>query len=281
MKTIKCFKLYLTVLLLLVGCVLSACSQPTDTTSNNSGNRKEESQNPDLEYTLLKTNEKWHLVFDDISAYSGGEKNDVCTLSFSTIEEMKAAIETGSLKEWQKQVVATSFVKDQVGVKVPNLEKLYVPKIPVDGVVDSVIWSGESYSFSVTLNKNIFGMLHVYTAEQYANIFALDYVSYFEKDTISVSSTETLDDGKSVTYYSTNVAQLMQVRYVLTEGNKTFTVDKTYRYTEENAGAEGSYSLTNITMYCEDGNKKYVVDLFGFIEEPADTRLLTFDLIEY
>ncbi len=239
MKTMKCLKLYLMVLLLLVGCVLSACSQPTNVPTDNSSSRPKESQKPDVEhpesvdeldYTLLETNGKWYLVFDDISVYSSGGKSEVCTLSFDTIKELKSAIETGNLQEWQKRVVATSFSKDQVGVKVPDLEKLYVPKIPVDGVVDSVIWSGESYSFSVT-------------------------------------------------YYSTKAAQLMQVRYVLTEGNKTFTVDKTYRYNEENT--EGNYSLTNITMYCEDDGEKYVVDLFGFIEEPTDTWLLTFDLSEY
>lgn len=290
MKTMKCLKLYLMVLLLLVGCVLSACSQPNNVLSDNSSSLPQESQNPDVEhpdsvdeldYTLLETNEKWYLVFDDISVYSSGGKSEVSTLAFDTIKELKVAIKTGGLKEWQKRVVATSFSKDKVGVKVPNLEKLYVPKLPVDGVVDSVIWSGESYSFSVTLDKNIFGMLHVYTAEQYENIFALDYESYFEKDTISVSSTETLDGGKSVTYYSTNIAQLMQVRYVLTDGNKTVTVDKTYRFNEEDANAEGNYSLTNITMYCEDGGENYVVDLFGFIEEPTDTWLLTFDLSGY
>lgn len=34
-------------------------------------------------------------------------------------------------------------------------------------------------------------------------------------------------------------------------------------------------------MYCEDGGKKYVADLFGFAEEPTDAWLLTFDLSEY
>lgn len=277
MKKMKCMKLYALVLLLLVCCVLSACSQPTNATNDNSG----ANYSDELDYTLSETNGEWHLVFDDISVYTDGEKSDVCTLSFGTIKEMKNAIKSGSLKGWQKKIVATAFDKDQAGVKVPDLEKLYAPKIPAAGVVDCVIWSGESYSFSVTLDENIFGMLHVYTAEQYANVFASDYEGYFEKDTITVLSTETLDGGVSVTYYSTNAAQLMQVRYILTEGNKTLTVDKTYRYTEENADAEGNYNLTNVTIYCEDGGKKYVADLFGFAEEPTDAWLLTFDLSEY
>ncbi len=258
------------ILLGLVACV----SQPEESQNPNG----EHSDSADkLDYTLLEANGTCYLVFNDISVYSGEGKNEVSTLSFATIKELKDAIKTGNLKEWQKQVIATSFAKDDVGVKVPDLEKLYTPKIPADGTVDSVIWSGEDYSFSMTLDDNVFGMMHVYTAGQYASIFASDYENYFEKDTISVSGTETLDDGKTVTYYDTDIAQLMQVRYVLTDGSKTLTVDKTYRHSD----AEDDYSLTNVTMYCEDGGKKYVVDLFGFTEEPTDTWLLTFDLLVY
>lgn len=279
MKTMKCLKPYTLALLLLICCILSACSQPANVTNDNSVvNNSGES-----DYTLIETNGEWHLVFDDMSVYADGEKSavDVCTLSFGGVKEMKDAIKSGDLEEWQKKIVATSFGKDQAGIKVPNLEKLYVPKIPAGGVVDCVIWAGEVYSFSVTLDENTFGMIHVYTDKQYTNVFASDYENYFEKDTISVLDTETLDDGRSVTYYSTKAAQLMQVRYVKTEGSKTFTIDKTYRYNEEDPDVECNYSLTNVTMYCEDGEKKYVADLFGFIEEPTDTWLLTFDLSEY
>ncbi len=290
MKKIKNLKIYLLVMFLIASCVLSACSQPTDAVSGNSGSQPQGSKNPDVEhpdpadeldYTLLETDGTYYLIFDDITVYNSGGKSEVSTLSFATIKELKDAIKTGDLKEWQKEVIATSFNRDDVGVKVLNLEKLYSPKIPMDGTVDSVIWSGENYSFSMTLDENIFGMLHVYTDVRYTNVFESDYKNYFEKDTISVSNLETLGDGKTVTYYCTSAAQLMQVRYVLTDGNRTFTVDRTYRYGEAEANDEGGYDLTNITMYCEDGGKKYVVDLFGFVDDSDDNWLLSFGLSEY
>lgn len=228
---------------------MSACSQANNITEGTgtgtgigtavgteSGSEQQGTQEPEegpnlddkLDYTLQATNGKWYLAFNDVSLYNDPESCDIATLSFDTIKDMKDAIKTGKLKAWQKQVVATSFAKDETRIKVPDLDKPYVPKVPKNGTVGSVGWAGEYYSFSLTLN-NSFGVMHVYPAEQHARGFASDYEHYFDRDTITVSNTETLADGKTVTYYSTRVAQLMQVRYVLTEGSKTFTVDKTFR----------------------------------------------------
>ncbi len=291
MKGAKSLKLFLMILLLIVGCALSACSQTNDYVGKeNANNQQQGPQDPgevtpppadELDYSLFEADGKCYIVFDDISVYSSEGKSEVSTLSFATMKEMKDAIKNGKLKDWQKRVIATSFAKDDVGIKAFSLESWFVPNLPVNGAVDSVIWSGESYSFSMTLDNGVFGMLHVYTPGQYADIFASDYENYFDKDTISVSETETLEDGKTVTNYSTIAARLMQVRYVLTDEARTFAVDKTYRYSEGEAGAKGSYDLTNITMYCDDGGKKYAVDLFGFVEEPTDAWLLTFGLSVY
>lgn len=227
------------------------------------------------DYSILQCNGKSYIVFDNVSLYEDGDNTEVASLDFESIKQFKDAVTKGTLADWEKTIIATSFPKNETGILSCDFNNLYSPILPSGSNVDAVSWIGESYSFIITVDEYVFGVVHCYSREQYDEIYQSEYENYFEKETITVTKEETVE-GKTTTYYYTSVANLMQIRYSSTLEGKQFVIDKTYRLETDNV-----YSLTNVTMYCTDADQTYVVDLFGFIEEPDDSWLYEFGLTQY
>ncbi len=287
-------KLILFMVFTLLFCLtFSSCS--TNITSNTSENQStvgineeqseiEDNKQPSTEeteklqkndYSITERNGKYYIVFDDVSLYESGEDSEVASLDFKSIKQFKDTVTKGLLSDLDKHTIATAFPKNENGFKMCDFDKLYTPILPLGSVINGVSWLGESYSFSINVDDKVFGVIHCYSREHYDAIYQSEYDNYFEKDTITVSKEETVD-GKTITYYFTSVAKLMQIRYSSTFEGTKYAIDKTYRLETNN-----EYSLTNVTMYCVDGEKTYVVDLFGFDEEPNDSWLFEFGLVEY
>ena len=234
------------------------------------------------DYSILKHAGKSYIVFKEISIYENNGQQVPESIGFSSIKEFVDSVTNGELKQWQKEIIATHFPRDKNGVLICDFSHIYEPVAPSGSTVDCVDWSGEVYSFFLTIDADVFGYVHYYTANIYNDIFISDYQEFFERDTITVTNTQILDDGKVVTNYYTKAGKFMQVRYSLSDEDKTFVVDKTYRLNTENASIHNSSSIpSNVTLYCVEGNIHYVVDLFGFTEPPTDSWLLTFGLRQY
>ena len=235
------------------------------------------------DYAIINRNNECYIVFKDVAQYENNGQSELATIEFATIEELKEAVTKGKLSDWQKEVIATSFPKNDIGIMSCDFNHLYTPTMPVGGTVSGVSWGGENYSFYLEFSNGVFGYAHYYTEAQYNQIFELEYENYFNKETITVTKNEQISNGEKVaTYYSTLSGELMQIRYTIVNDNKTFIVDKTYRINMvDETIITSSWIPSNITMYCVEGGVCYVIDIFGFVEEPTDEWLIQFSMNRY
>ena len=265
-------KFYTIICLLLVSalCIaMSACSNG------------ESKQNSQADYKIIQKNGEYFILFDDLSTY----QNDACqmaVISFATMKEFKDSVTKGLLTEGQKEIVVSSFERDSTGaIKVCDFNNLYVPKMPTNGTVDSVYWSGASYSFSLDLGNDLFGSLYSLTESQYNEIYQRDYLDLFNRDTITVTKTETLEDGKVAIYYTTRAGQLMNMRYTLETGDQTIVVDKTFCLQMDTPLPTSATVPSSIELYCTSSEGFYDVSLYGFTQDPTDEWLASFGLQKY
>ena len=233
------------------------------------------------DYTIVTENGSYYLIFDDITRYDG--PNEIASLEFSSIKEWKNAVTQGTLSDHQKTVIATAFPKDDIGILSCDFNNLYAPTMPAGGTVTGVSWSGDTYSFYLECKNSIFGYAHCYTEAQYHDVFQSQYENYFDKDTITVTKTEELDGGQKVaTRYSTSAGELMQIRYTLSDADKTVVIDKTYRINMADETLAMSSSVpSNVTLYCVEDSVCYVIDLYDLDQDPADRWLMQFGMARY
>lgn len=235
----------------------------------------------DADYSLVGIDEKKYIVFENVSEYER-EGQESAILNFKSMKEFVECVLEGKLEDWQKIIVASTFPKDENGIVICDFDNLFIPILPSDEAIYEVYWNGESYSFSFTLKNSVFGNMYYYTQEQYNNAYKNDYENFFNNDAITVDRTEQTEDGKTEIYYSTKAGELKQVRYLLTDDDKTIIVDKTYRLNMNSPLLDNSAEYpSNVTLYCIENNEYYVVDLFEFSEEPSDLWLLSFEIEKY
>lgn len=266
----KIYTLICLVLSLTMCIMLSACS----THDNQSKNEDKYS-----DYKLISENNEFFIVFDDLNMYQE-ENQDTATIDFSTMKEFKDSVTKGLLNDTQKRIMATAFQKNSAGaIKVCDFNNLYIPKLPTNGVVNGVSWQGQSYSFGLSLSDGVFGLLAYLTESQFNRSYQEDYVGLFNRDTINVTKTETLDDGKVATYYTTRTGELMNVRYTLTVGTTIIEVDKTFRLKMQSSELPTSSTVpSNVELYITSGDTFCYVSLYDFSEDPTDEWLSNFGL---
>lgn len=264
--------------------LLSACSDNANKhNSQNTGDYVNlPGYNSSTDYSLVDIDGSKYIIFDRISKYENNGQNQLATIDFTSVKDFYDVVTKGQLEEWQKSIIVDAFPKDKNGIPTCDFDNLFEPVLPDGGKYDSVSWRGQSYSYSITFNNEIFGFLHCYTREEYNNEYADEYEGFFDKETINVSNTDRFDDGKTATYYSTSIGEFMQIRYTITSEKKVYVVDKTFRLKMNNASASVSDELPiNITLYCVQDDTCFVLDLFGFADDPSDIWLLSFGLKAY
>ena len=269
---------------------LSACSTQvsSDDDLNDDGSKFNEkdvydtTHDNDSDYMLICDNDAFLIVFDDLNSYQV-DNQETATIDFATMKEFKDTVTKGLLTDTQKRIMATAFQKNNAGaIMTCDFKNLYVPKLPSGGAVNSVSWEGQSYSFDLTLNDGVFGWLTYLTESQYNSKYQEAYLNYFSKDTITVTKTETLEDGKVASYYTTRAGQLMNLRYSLTVGEKVIVVDKTFRLQMNNSDLVTSSTIpSNIALYCTSEEGFCYISLYDFTDDPTDEWLLSFGLQKY
>ena len=266
-------KFYSIICLLLVSalCIaMSACSNG------------ESKQNSQADYKLIRKNGACFIEFENLSTYQNGACQ-IGSITFDTVKEFKDSVTKGLLTEGQKEIMASSFERDSTGaIKVCDFDNLYVPDLPANGTVNSVSWNGTSYSFSLDLGNDLFGSLYYLTESQYNERYQRDYLDLFNRDTITVTKTETLEDGKVATYHTTRTGQLKSVRYTLKTGDQTITVDMVFvLQTNYPELVQVSAFPSTVKLYCSSEEGFYQVVMHDFTQDPTDEWLASFGLQKY
>ncbi len=271
------------VLLSVVGMTFGGCSSHYDGGDITPSENNELSKIETEDYSIIEDNGSYYIIFADKAQIDSYGQSQLSSLEFDTIQDFKDAVTKGLLADWQKATIATAFPKNEIGVLSCDFNNLYVPIMPSGGSVTGVSWEGESYSYYLQFSNEVFGFLHRYTAAQYNTIYQSEYEDFFDRDTIIVKNTEQIENGqKTATYYSTSAGELLQVRYTLENESNIFIIDKTYRLNMGDETIDTSSTIPfNITLYCQDASSFYVIDLFGFAEDPSDDWLMQFGMTKY
>ena len=235
-----------------------------------------------VKYSLVRIGENNYMVFDNISKYNSASRNELATLTFKSVKEFKDSVTKGELKDWQKEVIATAFPKDGDKVLTCDFDHLLVPVMPDDIQIDSVGWSGESYSFSFIIPDGAFGIMYVYPENQFDRVYSSRYEDFFKNDLIHINQTKQKDDGKTETYYSTSAGNFMQARYSLTGEGKTVIVDKTYRLYMNDLSLKCSDTVpSEVRLYFFEDGVKYIYDFFELVEDITDDFIIELGIEEY
>ncbi len=263
---------------------MSACS--TNVSSDGSElNEKDvynSAQGNDSDYTLVRDNGKFLIAFDDLGTYQVDHQDIVETVEFATMKEFKDRVTKGLLTDSEKRMMAT-FEKDSAGaILTCDFNNLYAPKLPNGGAVNRISWRGQSYLFDLAWEDGVFGWLTYLTESQYNSRYQEDYLNFFDRDTITVTKRESPGDGKMAFYYTTHTGQLMNLRYSLTDGEKTIVVDKTFRLRMDYIDLPTSSTVpSEIVLYGTSEEGYWYIVLYGFTEDPTDEWLTSFGLQKY
>ena len=234
------------------------------------------------DYTIIEQNGKHYIVFEDPTVYQIWAV-DVASVEFNSLADFKDSVMNDKLSVWDKQIMTTVFEKDEVGILTPDFNNLFEPYMPSDCTIDAVSWEGIYYTFGVLTSSGAFGYIRNRSQEEYSKIFQEDFENYFNQDTI-IEVTETIetDDGKNITTYRTSMAELKNISYTLSVGNKTIVVDERYTLKLSHDLLPTSDTVpSRITLYIIENGIYSVVTLHGFEEKPSEEWLLEFGMQPY
>ncbi len=233
-------------------------------------------------YSITYSNGNYYFVLGDIETYHDSYQNVLAAVEFDSIEEFYDVVTNGKLSDSQKTIIATAFQRDDTGILCCDFNNLYALKTPAEFDITGVSWEGIVYSYSLESKNGVFGYALLYNEEQYTQKYQSDFVNYFNKSTINITKTETIEGDKTATYYSTFAGEFKQIRYTLSDGDKTFVVDKTYRLAMANEAISVSpVAPSNVTLYCTEKGIHYVIDLFELANDPTDEWLMQFGMSRY
>ena len=233
------------------------------------------------DYSIIEYEGQKYIVFEDVSIYESIE-NDVANVDFDNIKEWKDTVINGNLSIYQKAIIATAFARDEVGIPICDFDNLYEPNLPSGWTVASVLWGGDGYGF--TLRSDTGGSASINCLPKYAydKRFERNYENLFDSYTITVTDTVVTEDCKTKIFYSTFAGNLMQIRYEISDGERTFIVDETYRLDMVDKSLITSSTVpSHVTLYCEDKGACFVVYLYGLTTKTSEDWLAQFYLKEY
>jgi len=272
----KKFVIYMVFLIVLCMFVTS-CNNNTQTSEDIDSENNAENMS---DYSIIQKDGEYFIVFDDISVYQNHPHQDIANVSFPSMKNFKYSVTKGLLTDSQKRIMATSFKKNADGsIKSCDFNNLYVPILPETGNTNKVGWSGQSYSFPLSFENGISGTLSCLTESQFESKYQMDYVDVLNRETTTITKTESLGDGKTAIYYTTSTGNLKRIRYSLIDGDKTIIVDKNFRLKMDDPKLETSDTIpSNIRMYCTENGQNYYISLYGFTENPTDSWLSKFGI---
>lgn len=253
---------------------LPACSTP--------GEKDVYNMTQGSDYRLVHENGKFLIAFDDPGAYQVDKTDIVPAVEFATMKEFKDRVTKGLLTDSEKEMVA-KFEKDSTGaILTCDFNNLYAPTLPDGVALRYISWQGEFYDFYFAGEDGGYGWLTYATESQYYGRYQKRYLNFFDRDTITVTKRETLEDGKMVFYFTTSTGHLMKQRYSLTAGDKTIVVDKTFRLQMDDLNLQTSSTVpSDIELYGTSEEGYWYISLYKLTEDPTDEWLTSFGLQKY
>lgn len=239
-----------------------------------------ENENPADNYYLSVVSGQYYLHYPEERSNIW---NDLGTLSFGSLDELIDKIVNNRFEEREHNVIRTAFAKDENGILLFDLDRLFDPVPPRGWEVDEVYWNGTSYSFYVSDARigaaDTFAYLYVLPQDAYSETFEREYETFFDREQITVTSrTRTEDRNAEVVLYSTNSADSESIRYTLSNG---VIVDERYVLKSNTSLLKASELIPQrIHLYYEGEEFCFYATIHGLTERPSVEWLSRFGLSE-
>ena len=281
MKKLKLIKIILS-LLLIFAMVLTLFS------CNNEIKEPDETENSDIteeiatkktynykdydrvkDFEIIPVDNGYRLKFNDTDYYEQEHNYEYWGICLESIDEIYDGLIHGTLSEYTKSEIFDTFPRDENGIIIPNPYNLYVYILPEDcSVLDNEVgvnWKGATYHHVMVLTSNKYDIC----LGAGVTISILTYDNYNEelkKETDIVKdypdSMWTHKNGKDSIIYSIEgeTFKREQVRYTVSNENKTMLLIKNYIHYEEEA------RLKKTTAYYTSNGAYFTIsflDAFG------------------
>lgn len=230
------------------------------------------SPEPNYDYSLSVVDGRNYLNFDGDGG-GGYEVNPelVGIVYFDTVDEMVTAIRTNSLSSWQCEIIRSVFPRDENGIRIIDVDHVYDAVLPDGLFFNYVGWEGPSYVFDLSDQDSVRGSLRVLTKEDYAEVYAYEYETFFDRANLTVISREhDAERDAEVVLYETPSGTYQTIRYTLPNG---VTAVEHYHAPEGTPLA--------VHMFGETGTAAFYATLYGLTEPPSVEWLSRFGVREH
>lgn len=250
-----------------------------------------------LNYSITEEDGKNYFVFDDPEMYAPPTIPDGFNISviapvakFTSLKELINHVKNGTLTEEQRRAIAL-FEKDENGrIEICDFEDMYLPILPLDCTIGDVVWNGDSYNFDIKVTKAEIAYFNIVSKEDYdRKLLKANYTDKFSNPNITVVGTEKDEQGKTITYYTTDAGYFKEIRYNCLEAGREFFVVESYCLEARGAFKDlvvGHMTISDtipssIEIFGIENGKYYVVSLFNFSEGFTYDWLVSFGITKY
>ncbi len=238
------------------------------------------------DYEIQQIKGQYYLCFQNPSVPPSSGGAQVGDLSFGSIEELIQRLKTNDFEPWEFQVIKRAFPKDENGIRILNLNRVYRPKLPKDLKATSVTWAGgDCYSYTLESKDSSIELsyyFHCYDPETFQRNFAREYKDFFDRSTITITDRYEVDDrNATVILYSTHAGDFQRVRYELNKNNRTYTIDECYclRWNGNSPATTPASDVIprSVDVYVRSDDKCFHVSLLHPLARPEVDWLLCFE----
>ena len=229
---------------------------------------------PNYDYSLSVVDGRNYLNFDGDGGGYEANPELVGIVYFDTVDEMVTAIRTNSLSSWQCEIIRSVFPRDENGIRIIDVDHVYDAVLPDGLFFNYVGWEGPSYVFDLSGQDSVRGSLRVLTKEDYAEVYASEYETFFDRANLTVISREhDAERDAEVVLYETPSGTYQTIRYTLPNG---VTAVEHYHA----PGGTSSAIPVTVELYGETDDAAFYAELYELTERPTVEWLSRFGLTE-
>ena len=238
-------------------------------------------------YTVTQVSDQYYLNFldgNDDSAESNPSLS-ITTVFFPSVASMKHAILTNSFSKAELQIIKNAFSKNENGIMICDLHRLYEPVLPEGYTLDGVTWEGAGYELKIKGNEaSAGGYIQFRSQDTWDSVYQYE-MEQLTKFEILQHESSTYDGASSETYvYTTGAAKLKDVYLTIPSENRSTPTKVIMHYCLEHSDPEYSVSDTvprTVEIYGEDNGQHFKVLILSPTTAPTVEWLSSFGITPY
>ena len=218
-----------------------------------------------MPYVLKVENGQYLMEFTEKAPSFSGSQT-IFWPEFSSVEEMKNAIETGDFSDLEMEALRMFAKKNESGdVLVCDLDNILEPLVPTGFLLEHITWHGLDYTFYYTeVDGRIAIQLH--NSERNKKMFEEEYINFLNNPNVTLTASDTEPErNATIYYYETYIAKLKEIQYVIQTEDKTYYIDEFYMVSRKDGRDHSDYSDT-VPQYVQVWGTDKGIEFYAMID---------------